>query len=96
MLTQPIRGDEVDTGITRGVETLGQIDILVCKAGIQVIAPAEVFGPLEGSFAPPKAPYVTAKHGLIGLARVLILFVIRVRSPHRPVARGSAHGWSMQ
>jgi 3-hydroxybutyrate dehydrogenase len=104
------REDQVDAGITRVVGTLGQIDILVCNAGIQVISALEALSladwqrvlavHLDGAFlatraALPhmyargrgsiiymgsvhskeasvlKAPYVTAKHGLIGLARVV-------------------------
>ena len=104
------REDEVDAGITRVVETLGQVDILVCNAGIQVISPLKGLSladwhrvlavHLDGAFLVTravlrhmyprgrgsiiymgsvhskessvlKAPYVTAKHGLIGLARVV-------------------------
>ena len=101
---------EVDAGITRVIETLGSLDILVCNAGIQVISPLEALSlaewqrvlavHLDGAFLATravlrhmyprgrgsiiymgsvhskeasilKAPYVTAKHGLIGLARVV-------------------------
>lgn len=104
------REEEVDAGITRVVETLGWIDILVCNAGVQVISPLEALTlaewhrvlavHLDGAFLATraalrhmypsgrgiiiymgsvhskeasvlKAPYVTAKHGLIGLARVV-------------------------
>ena len=104
------REDEVDSAITRVVETLGRIDILVCNAGIQVISPVEALSladwhrvlsvHLDGAFLATravlrhmysrgrgsiiymgsvhskeasvlKAPYVTAKHGLMGLARVV-------------------------
>ena len=104
------REDQVDGGIARVVETLGQIDVLVCNAGIQVISPLEALSlqdwqrvlavHLDGAFLATravlrhmyprgrgsiiymgsvhskeasvlKAPYVTAKHGLIGLARVV-------------------------
>ena len=104
------REDQVDAGITRVVETLGRIDILVCNAGVQVISPLEALTlaewhrvlavHLDGAFLATraalrhmypsgrgsiiymgsvhsreasvlKAPYVTAKHGLIGLARVV-------------------------
>ena len=102
--------DRVDAGITRVVETLGSLDILVCNAGIQTISPLEALSladwrgvlavHLDGSFLATRAalrhmyargrgsiiymgsvhskeasvlkgPYVTAKHGLIGLARVV-------------------------
>jgi 3-hydroxybutyrate dehydrogenase len=102
--------DEVDAGISRVVETLGRIDILVCNAGIQIISPLEALSlaewqrvlavHLDGAFLTTRAvlrhmyargrgsiiymgsvhskeasvlkgPYVTAKHGLVGLARVV-------------------------
>jgi len=102
---------EVDAGITRVIETLGSLDILVCNAGIQVISPLEALSlaewqrvlavHLDGAFLATRAalrhmykrgrggsiiymgsvhskeasvlkgPYVTAKHGLVGLARVV-------------------------
>jgi 3-hydroxybutyrate dehydrogenase len=104
------REDQVDAGITRVVETLGSIDVLVCNAGIQIISPLEALTlanwqrvlavHLDGAFLATRAalrhmyargrgsiiymgsvhskeasvlkgPYVTAKHGLIGLARVV-------------------------
>jgi 3-hydroxybutyrate dehydrogenase len=104
------REEQVDAGITRVVETLGRLDILVCNAGVQVISPLEALTlaewhrvlavHLDGAFLATraalrhmypsghgsiiymgsvhskeasvlKAPYVTAKHGLIGLARVV-------------------------
>ncbi len=109
---------QVETGITRTVETFGQIDILVSNAGIQIVAPLEEFPfedwkrmlaiHLDGAFLTTraalrymykrgaggsiiymgsahskvasvlKAPYVTAKHGLLGLARV----VAKEGAPH--------------
>jgi len=104
------REDDVDAATTRVVENLGQIDILVCNAGIQIISPLQVLSlsewqrvlavHLDGAFLATraalrhmyprgrgsiiymgsvhskeasvlKAPYVTAKHGLIGLAKVV-------------------------
>lgn len=102
---------QVDAGITKVVEMLGRIDILVSNAGIQIVAPFDQFEfakwkrllaiHLDGAFlttravlrqmykqntggsiiymgsvhskeaSPLKAPYVTAKHGLIGLAKVV-------------------------
>ena len=104
------REDQVETGITRVVETWGRLDVLVCNAGIQVISPVETLSladwqrvlavHLDGAFLATraalrpmyargsgsiiymgsvhsreasvlKAPYVTAKHGLLGLTRVV-------------------------
>jgi 3-hydroxybutyrate dehydrogenase len=104
------REEEVDAGITRVIETLGRIDILVCNAGVQVISPVAALSltdwhrvlavHLDGAFLATRAalrhmyargrgsiiymgsvhskeasvlkpPYVTAKHGLMGLARVV-------------------------
>ena len=104
------REDQVETGITRVVETWGRLDVLVCNAGIQVISPIETLSlgewrrvlavHLDGAFLATraalrpmyargsgsiiymgsvhsreasvlKAPYVTAKHGLLGLTRVV-------------------------
>lgn len=102
---------QVDAGITKVVEMLGRIDILVSNAGVQIVAPFDQFEfakwkrllaiHLDGAFlttravlrqmykqntggsiiymgsvhskeaSPLKAPYVTAKHGLIGLAKVV-------------------------
>ena len=104
------REDQVETGITRVVETWGRLDVLVCNAGIQVISPVETLSladwqrvlavHLDGAFLATraalrpmyargagsiiymgsvhsreasvlKAPYVTAKHGLLGLTRAV-------------------------
>jgi len=104
------REEQVDAGITRVVETFGRLDILVCNAGVQVIARLEALTladwqrvlavHLDGAFLATraalrhmypsgrgsiiymgsvhskeasvlKAPYVAAKHGLIGLAQVV-------------------------
>jgi 3-hydroxybutyrate dehydrogenase len=101
---------QVDAAMASVVEAFGRIDVLVCNAGIQIIAPLEQFAfadwkrllaiHLDGAFlttravlrqmyrqgcgsiiymgsvhskdaSPLKAPYVTAKHGLIGLAKVV-------------------------
>jgi 3-hydroxybutyrate dehydrogenase len=102
---------QVEAGMTKVVETLGRIDILVSNAGIQIVSPFEDFPfakwkqllsiHLDGAFLTTraalrymykqgaggsiiymgsvhskeasilKAPYVTAKHGLIGLAKVV-------------------------
>jgi 3-hydroxybutyrate dehydrogenase len=102
---------QVDAGMAKVVEIFGGIDILVCNAGIQIVAPVENFDfgdwkkllsiHLDGAFLTTraalrsmykqgrggsiiymgsvhskeasllKAPYVTAKHGLIGLAKVV-------------------------
>ena len=102
---------QVDAGMCRVVETFGGIDVLVCNAGVQIVAPLDNFDfgqwkkllaiHLDGAFLTTraalrsmykqgrggsiiymgsvhskeasvlKAPYVTAKHGLIGLAKVV-------------------------
>ncbi len=102
---------QVDAGMARVVESLGGIDVLVCNAGVQIVAPLDEFDfgqwkkllaiHLDGAFLTTraalramykqgrggsiiymgsvhskeasvlKAPYVTAKHGLIGLAKVV-------------------------
>ena len=102
---------QVDAGMAKVVETFGGIDILVCNAGVQIVAPLDQFDfaqwkkllaiHLDGAFlctraalhdmykrgkggaiiymgsvhskeaSVLKAPYVTAKHGLIGLAKVV-------------------------
>jgi 3-hydroxybutyrate dehydrogenase len=102
--------EQVDKGTDEVVEALGQIDVLVSNAGIQIVAPIVDFEfsnwrkllaiHLDGAFLTTraalrqmykqgsgsiiymgsvhskeasvlKAPYVTAKHGLIGLAKVV-------------------------
>jgi 3-hydroxybutyrate dehydrogenase len=101
---------EVEAGMAKAVSLFGRIDVLVSNAGIQIVAPIEVFDfakwkrmlaiHLDGAFLTTraalrqmykqatgsiiymgsvhskeasllKAPYVTAKHGLIGLAKVV-------------------------
>lgn len=102
---------QVESGMAKAVEIFGGIDILVCNAGVQIVAPLEEFEfsqwkkllaiHLDGAFLTTraalrsmykqgrggsiiymgsvhskeasllKAPYVTAKHGLIGLAKVV-------------------------
>ena len=101
----------VDAGFERVRQNLGEVDILVSNAGIQIVAPIQDFGfadwkkllavHLDGGFLTAraavrqmiasrrggsiifmgsvhskeasrlKAPYVTAKHGLEGLAKVI-------------------------
>jgi len=103
--------DAVESGIERTVRQLGQIDVLVSNAGIQIVAPIESYAysdwkkmlaiHLDGAFLTTRAAirhmydsgrggsiiymgsvhshqasklksaYVTAKHGLLGLARVV-------------------------
>jgi 3-hydroxybutyrate dehydrogenase len=101
---------QINGAMTSLVLAYGRLDVLVCNAGIQSIAPLEDFAfadwqrvlavHLDGAFlstraalkqmykqgsgsiiymgsvhsreaSPFKAPYVTAKHGLIGLAKVV-------------------------
>ena len=102
---------QVDAGFVRAVAELGEIDVLVANAGIQIVNPIEQFAfadwkrmlaiHLDGAFlttkaalrsmykdqrggvvlymgsvhsheaSPLKSAYVAAKHGLLGLARVL-------------------------
>jgi len=102
---------QVDAGVKAAVQALGNIDILVSNAGIQIVHPIEEFSfdewkkllaiHLDGAFLTTracfrqmiaskkggsiiymgsvhskeasvlKAPYVTAKHGLIGLAKTI-------------------------
>ena len=102
---------QVDAGFARAVTELGEIDVLVANAGIQIVNPIEQFAfadwkrmlaiHLDGAFlatraalrsmykdqrggvvlymgsvhsheaSPLKSAYVAAKHGLLGLARVL-------------------------
>ena len=103
--------EQVETGVTKAVNTFGRLDVLVSNAGIQVVAPLDEFPfakwkrllaiHLDGAFLTTraalrqmyqqgsggsiiymgsvhskeasvlKAPYVTAKHGLIGLAKTV-------------------------
>src|ERR1700730_17884280 len=103
--------DQVERGMALSIEQFGRIDVLVSKAGIQIVEPLDQFEfeqwklllaiHLDGAFlttraalrqmyrqgtggsiiymgsvhskeaSPLKAPYVTAKHGLIGLAKVV-------------------------
>ena len=102
---------QVDAGMAKVVEVFGGIDVLVCNAGVQIVAPLDEFDfgqwkkllaiHLDGAFLTTraalrtmykqgrggsiiymgsvhskeasvlKAPYVTAKHGLFGLAKVV-------------------------
>ncbi len=102
---------EVDAGMAEVTAFFGGIDVLVCNAGVQIVAPLDEFDfgqwkkllaiHLDGAFLTTraalramykqgrggsiiymgsvhskeasllKAPYVTAKHGLIGLAKVV-------------------------
>ena len=103
--------EQVEAGVTKAVNTFGQLDVLVSNAGIQIVAPLDEFPfakwkqmlaiHLDGAFLTTraalrqmykqgsggsiiymgsahskeasllKAPYVTAKHGLIGLAKTV-------------------------
>jgi 3-hydroxybutyrate dehydrogenase len=103
--------DQVEAGMTKAVDTFGQLDVLVSNAGIQIVDPLDEFPfakwkqmlaiHLDGAFLTTraalrqmyrqgsggsiiymgsvhskessllKAPYVTAKHGLIGLAKTV-------------------------
>lgn len=102
---------QVDAGMAKVIAGFGGIDILVCNAGVQIVAPVQDFEfsqwkkmlaiHLDGAFLTTraalramyaqkrggsiiymgsvhskeasvlKAPYVTAKHGLIGLCKVV-------------------------
>lgn len=102
---------QVESAIQKAVQALGNIDILISNAGIQIVHPIEEFSfadwkkmlaiHLDGAFLTTracmkqmiaskkggsiiymgsvhskeasmlKAPYVTAKHGLIGLAKTV-------------------------
>jgi 3-hydroxybutyrate dehydrogenase len=102
---------QVEAGMQQAVDAFGGIDILVCNAGVQIVAPVEQFPfdqwkklmaiHLDGAFlctrpalksmyarkqggsiiymgsvhskeaSVLKAPYVAAKHGLIGLCKVV-------------------------
>jgi len=102
---------QVEAGMKKAADAFGGIDILVCNAGVQIVAPLEEFEfaqwkkllaiHLDGAFLTTraalrsmyaqkrggsiiymgsvhskeasllKAPYVTAKHGLIGLCKVV-------------------------
>jgi 3-hydroxybutyrate dehydrogenase len=102
--------EQVEQGTTAVIETFGRLDILICNAGIQIVAPIVDFEfakwkkmlaiHLDGAFlgtraalrqmyrqnsgiiiymgsvhskeaSSLKAPYVAAKHGLVGLAKVV-------------------------
>ena len=102
--------EQVDVGTAKVIKAFGALDVLVCNAGIQIVAPVVEFEfskwkrllsiHLDGAFLTTraalrqmykqksgsiiymgsvhskeasvlKAPYVTAKHGLIGLAKVV-------------------------
>ncbi len=102
---------QVESAVQKAVQALGNIDILISNAGIQIVHPVEEFSfadwkkmlaiHLDGAFLTTracmkqmiaskkggsiiymgsvhskeasmlKAPYVTAKHGLIGLAKTV-------------------------
>ncbi|HEY0178086.1 MAG TPA: 3-hydroxybutyrate dehydrogenase [Dokdonella sp.] len=102
---------QVDDGVAAVLKQLGQVDVLVSNAGIQIVNPIEKFSyadwkklmaiHVDGAFLTTravlramyargkggaiiymgsvhskeasklKAPYVTAKHGLVGLAKVV-------------------------
>jgi len=102
---------QVDAGMAKVIAGFGGIDIMVCNAGVQIVAPVQDFEfsqwkkmlaiHLDGAFLTTraalramyaqkrggsiiymgsvhskeasvlKAPYVTAKHGLIGLCKVV-------------------------
>ena len=102
---------QVESAVQKAVQSLGNIDILISNAGIQIVHPVEEFSfadwkkmlaiHLDGAFLTTracmkqmiaskkggsiiymgsvhskeasmlKAPYVTAKHGLIGLAKTV-------------------------
>jgi len=73
----------VNDGVAAVVAAFGGVDVLVSNAGIQIVHPLEEFsygsgrggsiiymGSVHSKEASVlKAPYVTAKHGLIGLAK---------------------------
>ncbi|GAB3256092.1 3-hydroxybutyrate dehydrogenase [Chitinimonas naiadis] len=103
--------EQVDTAVQTAVQALGNVDILISNAGIQIVHPIQEFSfadwkkmlaiHLDGAFLTTracvkqmiasgkggsiiymgsvhskeasllKAPYVTAKHGLIGLAKTV-------------------------
>ena len=75
---------QVDAGVAQVVAQWGGVDILISNAGIQVISPIVVMidkknggtiilmGSVHSHLASPfKAAYVTAKHGLMGLAKAI-------------------------